>query len=108
MALFMALVAVAITGCATQRQIVDDKPLAETRLFVTRSADQVTLSWQSGARMMYTVLYNNTRSARSQWQVLPGAESIRGNGRMMTLSDRVPVGETRYYRLQTVPLVNRR
>lgn len=82
--------------------------MAETRLFVTRSGDEVTLSWQSEPGMNYTVLFNNTRSARSPWRVLPGGESIRGNGRMIYIADRVPLREERYYRLQTNPLVNRR
>ncbi|MGA1194141.1 MAG: hypothetical protein ACO3ZG_07165 [Kiritimatiellia bacterium] len=95
-------------ACATQRIIVDDKPIAETRLFVTRSADKVNLSWQSQPHEQYTLLFNSTRSAKTPWRVVPGGEQIQGNGLMIMLTDHVPAREERFYRLQTLPLTNRR
>ncbi|HMO49761.1 MAG TPA: hypothetical protein PKE26_02325 [Kiritimatiellia bacterium] len=93
-------------GCATQREIKPDRPLSETRLFVTRSAEAVTLSWDSRPNMAYTIYYNSTRSARSPWKVLPGFDYIRGTGRTLVYTDRVPLNETRFYRLHAEPAVS--
>jgi len=82
---------------------MDDVAVSKTRLFVTRTADLVTLSWESDPDTAYTVLYNHTRSAKSPWKILPGFDLIRGTGRTLTYQDRVPIGETRYYRLQAHP-----
>lgn len=95
------LLAVIASGCATQRVTMEDLKVNETRLFVTRSGENVTLSWESKAGMSYTVLYNHTRSATSPWNVVPGLDSIRGTGRTLTYQDRVPAQDVRYYRLQT-------
>lgn len=100
------LAAALVAGCATQRVTMEDRQLSETRLFVTRSGEDVTLSWDSDPGMAYTVLYNHTRSAKSPWKVLPGFDLIRGTGRTLTYSDRVPAQETRYYRLQTTSAIS--
>ncbi len=93
-------------GCATQRVIIEDKAAGESRLFVTRSGEQVTLSWESDPGMIYTVFYNHTRSSKSPWKILPGFDHIRGTGRSITYQDTVPISVTRYYRLQTLPAVS--
>jgi hypothetical protein len=93
------------TGCATQRVLLDD-PQNETRLFVTRSADQVTLAWETRPDYAYTVYYNHTRSAGSPWQPVPGLEWIRGTGRTVTYTDRVPARQDRFYRLKAAPAVS--
>lgn len=103
---FGLLIAVASFGCATQRVTMEDLKVNETRLFVTRSGENVTLSWESQAGMAYTVLYNHTRSAGSPWKVLPGFDLVRGTGRTLTYQDRVPMQETRYYRLQTTSSIS--
>lgn len=94
------------TGCATQRVLLEDKPLNETRLFVTKSGEDVTLSWDSNPDYSYSILYNHTRSSKSPWKVLPGFDMIRGTGRQLSYSDRVPPNTERYYRLQTYPAVS--
>lgn len=104
--LFGFLLAVFTSGCATQRVTMEDLKVNETRLFVTRSGENVTLSWESQAGMSYTILYNHTRSATSPWKVLPGFDSIRGTGRTLTYQDRVPAQETRFYRLQTTSSIS--
>jgi hypothetical protein len=104
--LFGFLLALASFGCATQRVTMEDLKVNETRLFVTRSGEDVTLSWESQAGMAYTILYNHTRSASSPWKVLPGFDLVRGTGRTLTYQDRVPVQEVRFYRLQTVSSIS--
>ncbi|HMP88819.1 MAG TPA: hypothetical protein PJ991_01395 [Kiritimatiellia bacterium] len=104
--LLVVLAGIVACGCAKQRVTLEDVPLSKTRLFVTRSADVVSLSWESDPDFAYTVLYNHTRSARSPWKVLPGFDYIRGTGRTLTYTDRVPPGEERFYRLQINPAVS--
>lgn len=92
------------SGCATKRVILDEQPFSDTRLFVTRSADVVNLSWDSKPGMAYTLFFSDTRSARSKWSVLPGFDRIPGTGRRLEYTDRVPVGQARYYRLHAYPI----
>jgi len=102
----LSVMFVLCTGCATQRVILDDKPLNETRLFVTRAGEQVTLAWDSDPDYSYSILYNHTRSAKSPWKVLPGFDMIRGTGRQLNYTDQVPLNTQRFYRLQTFPAVS--
>jgi len=105
--IYLGLLVLATTvGCATQRVTMDDLKLNETRLFVTRSGENVSLSWESRPDMAYTIYYNHTRSAGSPWKILPGFDHIRGTGRTLIYEDRVPVNETRFYRLQALPAVS--
>jgi len=92
-----------LSGCVTRREIGPDQALNETRLFVTRSGENVTLSWDSRPDMAYTIYYNQARSARTPWRILPGFDHIRGTGRTLTYTDRVPVNEDRFYRLHAAP-----
>ncbi len=102
----LLLVMILASGCATQRVTLEDRTINETRLFVTRSGENVTLSWETEPGMAYTVLFNHTRSAKSPWKVLPGFDLIRGTGRTVTYTDRVPAQETRYYRLHTTSAIS--
>ena len=97
-----ALGLLALTGCTTIRE--EEKPLADTTMGITRAGDDVTLSWASQADMAYCIWYTERREAKSRWKILPGAEQVRGNGKTLTLRDRVPTGQTRFYRIQTIPL----
>lgn len=95
-------VAILIAGCVTRREFKPDRPLSETRLFVTRADTSVTLSWESRAGVYYAVMFNSTRSATSPWRVLPGFERIAGTGQTLTFTDEVPLDQTRYYRLSVL------
>lgn len=94
-----------VTGCATQRVELDEKPFSDARLFVTRAGSDVTLAWDTRPDLAYTVLYNHTRSAKSPWKILKGLDRIRGTGRRVTYHDEVPVNAQRYYRLHAYPAV---
>lgn len=102
-AVVLACLMITGTGCVTRREIRPEKALSDTRLFITRSGDKVTLSWDSKPDRAYTIYYNTTRKARSAWKVLPGFDRIRGTGRTLMYSDRVPAEEPRHYRLQSEP-----
>lgn len=97
-----ALGLLALVGCATIRE--EEKPLAETTMGITRAGDDVTLSWASQPDLAYCIWYTERREAKSRWNILPGAEQVRGNGQTLILRDRVPTGQTRFYRIQTIPL----
>lgn len=76
----------------------------ETTLIITRVDDVATLQWDSDARAYYTVLYATRRDAKAHWQPLPGCVRIRGTGERITITDKIPPGETRYYRLHVEPI----
>ena len=98
----VALAWVASTaGCATVR--MEKQPVLETTLMVTRAGDETTLSWASEAGLTYAILFAEGRDSKARWQVLPGAERVRGTGSTVVWRDRVPTGKTRYYRLQALP-----
>jgi hypothetical protein len=103
-AFFVLMLLLAVTACATTREI--QKPVSENRMFVTRSGENVSLSWDSRPGLSYTVYYNQTRSARQPWKVLPGFDHIRGTGRTLSYTDRVPAGEERFYRLHSEPSIS--
>lgn len=88
-------------GCATVR--MEKQPVLETTLMVTRAGDETTLSWASDAGLTYVILFAEARDSKARWQVLPGAERVRGTGATVVWHDRVPSGTTRYYRLQGLP-----
>lgn len=88
-------------GCRTVREI--EEPLAETTLIVTRAGDATTLRWNSRRGVTYLVLYADRREAKARWRPLPGAERVRGTGETITLTDRIPASQVRYYRVQMAP-----
>jgi hypothetical protein len=49
------------------------------------------------------VLYASSHKADAVWKPMEGAVNVQGTGGNIQLTDRVPYGETRYYRLQTRP-----
>ncbi len=71
-------------------------------LIVARSGDTATLSWQSEAGELYTVIYADGRRTGVEWRPLEGAERIRGDGGEIRLRDQMPPGMIRYYRLMVV------
>ncbi|HMP73695.1 MAG TPA: hypothetical protein PKE55_10575 [Kiritimatiellia bacterium] len=89
-----------LTGCVTQTLNAPGDEWAETRLVVTRVADEVNLSWSSKPGLNYTLVYATSRAPGAPWLPLPGGESVRGTGQTITFTDRVPEGQNRYYRLQ--------
>jgi hypothetical protein len=89
-----------MSGCATVRE--EQKPLAETTMMVTRAGDATTMTWTAQPAVDYVIWYADRRDAQARWNVLPGAERLRGQG-PMTWRDQVPSGRLRYYRLQAVP-----
>ena len=96
-----ALLAAALTcSCTTVRE--EQKPLTETTMVVTRAGDATTMTWTAQPAVDYVIWYADRRDAKARWNVLPGAERLRGQG-PMTWRDQVPSGRLRYYRLQAVP-----
>ena len=98
------LVLLGTAACTTIRE--EQQPLADTTLIVTRAGEDTTLGWTAQPRTDYVIWYAERRDAQTRWKVLPGAERLRGQG-AMTWRDRVPTGQTRYYRLQAVPAAAR-
>lgn len=104
---FFRLLPVLLIGLGVScvsRQIIEEPE--QTRLFVTRTADKVSLSWESKPDMAYTILYNTSLNSVTNWNVLPGLDHIRGTGRTLIYQDKVPESQRRFYRLQSFPAVS--
>lgn len=105
-ALLLAGICLCAAGCATVRE--EQKPLTGTTLVVTRAGGQTQLGWASQLGWNYTVLYAERRDKGAAWKVLPGADRLRGTGGPISFNDRVPGGQSRYYRLQATPAARSR
>lgn len=86
-----------LSGCVTS--VIEKEPLRETTLLVSRSGQTSILQWETEPGMLYTVLHASTRSAKADWQVLPGYARITGTGQTITAKDEIPAGQSRHYRL---------
>ena len=91
------LLAAAGAGCV--HEVVE--PVRETVYVATRSGDDLTLSWVAKRGMYYNVFYADRRGADAKWALHPRGTNLRAaeDGEQMTLTDRVPNGKNRYYRL---------
>jgi len=95
--LLLLIAALLLAGCVTSVET----PVAETVLMVSKSGHTATLRWESAPNAVYTVLYAPKRSAGVRWQPLPGFERVRGTGRTITITDKIPPRQSRHYRLRT-------
>lgn len=90
-------------GCQAMRVREEQRPLAETTLMVTRTGERMSLSWNTMPGAAYAVFFSDRRDAKARWQVLRGGEKVIGTGSAVTLTDRVPAGQPRFYRVQLLP-----
>lgn len=68
-------------------------------LIVTRSEDVTVLHCSTRIGQYYTILYTDGHRMGGEWNPLPGAVRIPGNGDQLRVEDRVPHGYPRRYRL---------
>ncbi len=90
-----------LCGCVSEK--VNQPTEGSTTLMVSRSGDEAVLQWKSHPDYLYTVVYAPSLKSKTVWQPLPQATRIRGNGRMLTVQDRMADGQSRYYRLNIEP-----
>lgn len=92
-------------GCV--REVI--QPVRETTYVTTRSGDEVTMTWTGRRGTYYNVLYTDQKVSAGQWVLHPKGTNLRAanDGETMSLTDRVPVGTDRRYRLlqDSKPLV---
>ncbi len=104
-AVVVAMVA-SLSGCTTTEHIAgrEDMSLAggPDPLIVARIDGMALLTWQSQRDKEYTVLYADGRRVGAEWRALEGASRIRGTGQEIRWEDRMPQGQTRYYRLMVI------
>lgn len=93
-----AIALLAGAGCIHQE--VRRSPETDTTLTITRSGETVLLGWRSRPDRIYTVMYSEKLGAGAVWKALPAATLVKGSGSAMNITDSVPDGNTRYYRLQ--------
>ena len=90
-----------VSSCVRLKQVEPPGPRKAT-LIVTRSADKAHLSWESKIGATYSVLYARGWDADANWKVLPGAERVLGTGAQISLTDKIPAGAQRLYRLRVL------
>lgn len=104
----LMLVAIGLTlgGCATPTGSTSALDVEDrSNLIVVRSGNEIEMSWNSQADRSYTILHSSRRDAAgNQWKPLRGYVNIRGTGRTIRATDRVPRGKKRYYRLRSTEL----
>ena len=104
-AVLLAAALLGAAGCV--REVV--QPVRETTYVTTRSGDEVTMTWTGRRGTYYNVLYTDQKVSAGQWVLHPKGMNLRasGDGETMTLTDRVPIGKDRRYRLlqDSKPLV---
>ena len=91
-----------LSACVQQRIIPRD-PLTRADLIITRSAEDVQLQWESDPKMLYTVMYLDTKKKGSPWQPLPHGIKLLGTGKTIQVLDQPPANTMRRYRLHIVP-----
>ena len=94
---FVAAAVVLVEGCVSEE--VGGRPVEEITFTVVRSADRVKMNWPSKPGERYTVLFSKDRRPNTPWKPLPSAMNLLGTGETLTVEDRVPEGQSRYYRL---------
>ncbi len=104
--LLSLLVGCLVVSCTTPTHELIEEPPPAT-LIVARTGDQSVLSWQSRVGEIYTVLYADGSRVGVDWKPLQGAHRIHGTGQEVRLTDRMPSGTIRYYRLMVVPADSR-
>ncbi|MGE4490492.1 MAG: hypothetical protein AB7E95_13205 [Kiritimatiellales bacterium] len=94
------LVLLTAVGCSTPQKVNMD---TVSPPFATAYAGgKMTISWESEVGQIYTVYYTDApRGTRPNWQPLPTANRLTGNGQTVTLTDTPPAGATRRYLLMT-------
>jgi hypothetical protein len=96
---FLGALSLSFSGCVHQEVAGKPEPASRTMLTVTRSGDSVRLGWKSEVEKVYDILYTEKLGGQTKWKILPGANNLRGTGKIMTFTDAVENGMTRYYRL---------
>jgi len=91
--------AVLLAGAGCVHEVVE--PVRETVYVATRSGDDLTLTWVAKRGMYYNVFYSDRRGADARWTLHPRGTNLRASedGEQMELTDRVPNGKARFYRL---------
>lgn len=91
--------ALCLAGAACVHEVV--KPMREVTYVTTRSGDEITLTWVAQRGVYYNVMYANSRGAAGHWTAHPRGLNLRASrdGEQMSITDKLPPGEERYYRL---------
>lgn len=91
-----------LTLCADAGRKILKQPKAAT-LLVSRSGTRASLQWRTVPGLLYTVMYAKDRSTQSQWKPHMKCTRIPGTGETFTMTDVIPLGVDRVYRLQIEP-----
>jgi hypothetical protein len=92
------LTAVVLTGCATAPAPIEFpvSPMMATAF----AGGEMTIAWKGESNQTYTVYYTDVpHGTRPDWKPLPQANGLRGEGRQITISDKIKSEDQRRYML---------
>jgi len=70
---------------------------------VSSGGGKATLQWNTRPDMFYTVMYTPRRKGGAQWKPLPAYTRVPGTGGTVIITDTIPRGSKRFYRLHIEP-----
>lgn len=89
-----------LAGCATAPAPVEFpvSPMMATAY----AGGEITITWKAESNQTYTVYYTDAQHGmRPDWKPLPQADGLRGNGKQVTISDKIGSESQRRYMLLT-------
>lgn len=96
--ILILLTALILAGCATAPVPIEFpvSPMMAT----TYASGEMTITWKALNNQTYTIYYTDAPSGtRPDWKPLPQANSLRGSGKQITISDKVSSASQRRYML---------
>ncbi len=111
-AAFAAVFSLAMSCMAANARSPDRNPVAastglipssDNAVFVTRVADEVTITWQSDAGMLYTIVAKDRSRRDADWQPVAGYVDMPGTGRTEKVVLRVLPDDPRAFNVRAVP-----
>ena len=92
------LTALMLAGCATTPTPIEFP--ASPMMATTYASGEMAITWKAGNNQTYTIYYTDALpGTRADWKPLPQANGLRGNGKQITISDKVNSASQRRYML---------
>lgn len=89
-----------LAGCATAPKPVEFP--VSPRMATAYAGGEMTFAWKTKNDQTYTIYYTDAPQGKlADWKPLPQANGLRGNGKQITISDKVNSESERRYMLLT-------
>jgi hypothetical protein len=96
--ILLLLTALLLAGCATAPAPVEFP--VSPRMATAYAGGEMTIAWKAESNQTYTVYYTDAQhGTRPDWKPLPQAKALRGEGKQLTITDKVSTETQRRYML---------